>query len=535
MAMTRKEFLTHLTVGVTGAVLAGKVQPSRESIQAAMRGFEEIAGFSLDDETRAGLAAAVEQQSSQVRGAALSDLARQGEPSHVFVPSGRYARVQNSPVTTELTRSLDPENPADLAYASLPQLQAWLTAGTLTSVQLTESVLTRLRAANEQLNCVITFTDDLALEQAAQCDAERAQGRVRGPLHGIPYGIKDLFDTAGIRTTWGAAPYQNRVPERDAEVVERLRRAGAVLVAKLSLGELAYNDVWFGGQTLNPWNLAQGASGSSAGSASAVAAGAVPFAIGTETYGSIMSPSIRCRVTGLRPTFGAVSRRGGMVLAWSLDKVGPMTRSCQDAALVYDAIAGRDPEDRSTQSLPFGFNPRADLLGLRFSFWEEGGRLPAEVKAWFEGHARAVETPQISPFEGALLNVLNAESSASFMDLTESEEIESLATPFWKTSLRQGRYLPASEMIQLDRLRHATNQRFDRELGDRNLLVMAGIGFTPFAQSNFSGHPQLHLPLADGQSVTLLGRLGGERQLLEVGHQLQRDLQLDDLRPPAFG
>jgi hypothetical protein len=238
-----------------------------------------------------------------------------------------------------------PANDADIAFAPLTQLSRWIESRKLTSERLTNLYLDRLQRFDPKLRCVITLTRDLALQQARNADAEIATGRYRGPLHGIPYGVKDLLDTAGIPTTWGAEPYRNRVPAKDATVVERLREAGAVLVAKLSLGALALNDIWFGGQTMNPWLLEEGSSGSSAGPGAATAAGLVGFSIGSETGGSIVSPSMRCGITGLRPTFGRVPRTGAMTLCWSLDKLGPMARGVEDTLLVLAAISGPDPGD----------------------------------------------------------------------------------------------------------------------------------------------------------------------------------------------
>ncbi|MBL7727690.1 MAG: amidase, partial [Dinghuibacter sp.] len=257
-------------------------------------------------------------------------------------------KVQQRPLKWNLPANVAlPANREELAFYSIPQLASLIRNKKISSLALTEFFLYRLKKWGDTLECVISLTDNMAREQARQADAELARGIYRGPLHGIPYGLKDLFAVKGTKTTWGSTPYKEQVVNEDAYVYTQLKKAGAVLCAKLSLGALAYNNKWFGGETKNPWNLAQGSSGSSAGSAAATAAGLLPFAIGTETWGSIISPSARCGVTGLRPTFGTISRSGAMVLCWSLDKAGPICRSAEDAAIVFAALSGTDGKDAS--------------------------------------------------------------------------------------------------------------------------------------------------------------------------------------------
>src|SRR5205823_8537761 len=262
-----------------------------------------------------------------------------------------------------------PMNDADIAYAPVTQLARWIETRKLTSTRLTHIYLDRIQRYDNTMRCVITLTRDAALAQAKQADTEIAAGRYRGPLHGIPYGVKDLLDTAAIATTYGAEPFQHRVPNADSTVVARLKTAGAVLIAKLSMGALALNDIWFGGQTMNPWLLEEGASGSSAGPGAATAAGLVAFSIGSETGGSIVSPSMRCGITGLRPTYGRVPRTGAMTLCWSLDKLGPMTRTVEDAMLVLRAISGPDGGDVASVPSQLDFDAAAPVEGLRVGYF----------------------------------------------------------------------------------------------------------------------------------------------------------------------
>jgi Asp-tRNA(Asn)/Glu-tRNA(Gln) amidotransferase A subunit family amidase len=299
-------------------------------------------------------------------------------PYGYVVPNKQVKIVWDIPLAVPL-----PANKVDLAFYSIMQLASLLKTKKISSVDLTKFFIERLKKWGDTLQSVITLTEDLALQQAAQADDEIRKGRYRGPLHGIPYGLKDLFAVSGYKTTWGTTPYKDQVIDEDAYIYTQLKAAGAVLCAKLSLGALAYNNKWFGGETKNPWNLQLGSSGSSAGSAASVAAGLLPFTIGTETLGSIISPSTRCGATGLRPTFGTVSRSGGMVLCWSLDKAGPICRSAEDDAIVYSYIKGTDGKDAGSIDHAFNYNPKRDIKKLRFAYAENYfKRLPKEAMEW---------------------------------------------------------------------------------------------------------------------------------------------------------
>lgn len=396
-----------------------------------------------------------------------------------------------------------PDSDEDIAFAPVTHLGQWLRSGAITSRRLTDIYLARIEELGPRLECMVTVTADLARAQAEAADALLRAGSDLGPLHGIPYGLKDLFDTKEIRTTWGAEPYQERVPDSDAHIVERLRAAGAVLVAKTTLGALAYGDIWFGGKTRNPWNLNEGSSGSSAGSASATAAGLVGFSIGTETLGSITSPSQRCGTTGLRPTFGRVSRAGAMALCWSLDKIGPICRSVEDNALVLEAINGFDERDLGSLDAPFNFDATRSLDGLRLGYdpawFEDEGATDVDRAALAVARKIGVELVEVSLPElpyGSLMSILFAEAAAAFEELTLSDRDDELGwqeAGAWPNAFRKARFLSAVDHIQLDRLRYRVMQEMDTLLSKVDALIGPFMVGPMLVVSNFTGHPCLHL------------------------------------------
>ncbi|CAB1058121.1 Glutamyl-tRNA(Gln) amidotransferase subunit A-like protein [Olavius sp. associated proteobacterium Delta 1] len=466
-----------------------------------------------------------------------------------------------------------PQTEEDIAFAPVTALSEWLRTGQISSRRLTEIYLGRLKTIGPKLECVMTLTEDLALQQADAADEKLRAGHYLGPLHGIPYGLKDLFDTRGIGTTWGAAPFKNRVAERDARIVELLRDAGAVLLAKTTLGALAYGDIWFGGTTRNPWNLNEGASGSSAGSAAATAAGLVGFSIGTETLGSITSPSQRCGTTGLRPTFGRTSRIGAMALCWSLDKIGSICRSVEDTALVLQAINGHDPADLGSLDVPFNFDASRPIKDLRV------GYIPAAFesedatdidRAALEAVGRlGVELVEISlpelPYM-SLMNILFAEAAAAFEELTLSNRDDELACQdvgAWPNVFRKARFLSAVDHVQLDRLRYQTMQVMDDVFKDVDIMIGPFAIDTMMVITNFTGHPCLLLragfvqsksrgaaSLGDGklttgdeipedeniyevpQGISLWGRLFDEGLICSLGMALEAELDVCSRRPP---
>ena len=464
-----------------------------------------------------------------------------------------------------------PEKDEDIAYATVAQLSRWIEARKLTSDRLTRIYLDRLERFDPKLRCVITLTRDLALAQAKQADQEIASGKYRGPLHGIPWGAKDLVDTAGIPTTWGAEPYRNRVPAQDAAVVRRLHDAGAVLVAKLSLGALALNDIWFGGQTMNPWLLEEGASGSSAGPGAATAAGLVGFSIGSETGGSIVSPSMRCGVTGLRPTYGRVPRTGAMTLCWSLDKLGPMTRGVEDGMLVLQAISGPDAGDLASVPSHLDFDAGAPVEGLRV------GYIPSWMKenpATDVDRAALALLPKLGmrPVEVTLPDwpydslqvILFAEAAASFEELTLSgglAQLKAQVPDAWPNTFRQSRFLSAVDFVQADRFRRRVAQEMARVFSEVDLLLVPSLRDEILVITNATGHPSLtfragFVEVSEARSdwapdpahplpkfspprrvphgVTLIGRLFDEGTVARAGMAMEKAANVRDQRPGGF-
>lgn len=463
-----------------------------------------------------------------------------------------------------------PGDDEDIAFAPVTQLSAWIAAGELTSRRLTEIYFARIAAHGPKLACFATVTPERALIEADAADALTRRGTNLGPLHGIPYGLKDLFDTSGIVTGWGAEPFRDRVPEADATIVLKLRAAGAVLLGKTTLGALAYNDIWYGGRTRNPWNLNEGSSGSSAGSASATAAGLCAFSIGTETLGSITSPSQRCGTTGLRPTFGRVSRAGGMALCWSLDKVGPICRSVEDTAIVLAAINGGDLDDRSSIEAPFYFDAEAGINGLRLGYLAEAfgeGATEIDHAALAAARRLGIEVVEVKLPElpyGALMNILYAEAAAAFEGLTLDDLDDTLTWQddgAWPNTFRKARFLSAVDHIQLDRLRYQVMLALDGLFHEVDALIGPFMTGPMLVASNFTGHPCLHLRSGfeelgtrglaslgagklttgeeDGssqkftvpQGISLWGRLFDEGPILNLGIALERELAVANRRP----
>jgi Asp-tRNA(Asn)/Glu-tRNA(Gln) amidotransferase A subunit family amidase len=462
-----------------------------------------------------------------------------------------------------------PANDEDIAFSPVTRLARWIEKRQLTSERLTQIYLARLKKFDPKLRCVITLTEDLALKQARQADQEIAAGKYRGPLHGIPWGAKDLLDTAGIPTTYGAEPFRNRVPEDDAAVVKRLHAAGAVLVAKLSLGALALNDIWFGGQTMNPWLLEEGASGSSAGPGAATSAGLVPFAIGSETGGSIVAPSMRCGVTGLRPTYGRVARTGAMTLCWSLDKLGPMARYVEDTLLVLHAISGPDPGDLNSVPSRLDYDVNAPIKGLRVGYF------PAWMRAATDVDRAALETVRklgMVPVEVAIPEwpydsldvILFAESAAAFEEITLNHQVDELRVQVpdaWPNTFRQSRFLSAVDFVQCDRLRRKIAKEMARVFSDVDLLLVPSLRDEMLTITNFTGHPSLtfragFVEVSEARSdwapdpahplpkfspprrvphgVTLIGRLFEEGMLGRAGLAMERSFNVMGERPAGF-
>jgi Asp-tRNA(Asn)/Glu-tRNA(Gln) amidotransferase A subunit family amidase len=464
-----------------------------------------------------------------------------------------------------------PANDDEIAFSPVTQLSRWIERRKLTSQRLTQIYFARIETFDPKLRCVITLTREPAIEQAKKVDAEIGAGKYRGPLHGIPYGVKDLLDTAGIATTYGAEPFRNRIPQTDAAVVKRLHEAGAVLIAKLSMGALALNDIWFGGQTVNPWLLEEGSSGSSAGPGAATAAGLVGFSIGSETDGSIVSPSMRCGITGLRPTYGRVPRSGAMTLCWSLDKLGPMTRSVGDAMLVLRAISGPDAGDLSSVPGKLDFDASVSVQGLRVGYFpkwmKENPATDVDRNALDAVRKAGMVPTEVSipdwPYDSLDL-ILFAESAAAFEELTLShgvDQLKSQVADAWPNFFRQSRFLSAVDMVQTDRFRRKVAMEMARVFSQVELLLVPSLRDEMLTITNFTGHPSLTLragfvEVAEARSdwapdpakplpkftpprrvphgITLIGRLFDEGTLGCAGLALEHIFGVAGERPPGF-
>lgn len=520
----------------------------------------------------------LEDQINRIKNLRSVSLPNALAPASVFdprLPVTDFELEQRPIVTSRHEPGPLPASDEDIAFAPLVSLSEWLRTSMLSSTRLTEIYLARLARFNTELECVVTITEGLALEQATRADQEIAAGRYRGPLHGVPWAAKDLLDTAGIATTWGATPYKDRVPDRDAAVVRRLNEAGAVLVAKSTLGALAYGDIWFGGRTRNPWNPDEGSAGSSAGSAVAVAAALVGFAIGTETLGSIVSPCMRCGTTGLRPTYGRISRNGAMALCWSLDKIGPICRRVEDTALVLAALNGHDAADPGSVDLPFNFDATRSIRGLRVGYdpaWlDEEGADPLDAAVVETVGRMGMELTEITlpslPYE-ALWSILHVEAAAAFEELTLSGRDRLLVRQdkdAWPNLFRRARLISAVDFVQAQRFRKLVMQVMATIYDDVHAIIGPSFAGPMQLVTNFTGHPSLTLrtgfveratraginaigaigamgrPGDPGagerhsvpHGITLWGRLYDEGTILNIGMALEAELGVWDRRPPV--
>lgn len=524
---------------------------------------EKLQGISFSAAERGMMLDDIESRLTTLSGLRSMDMPNDLAPAMVFNP--KLARKKISSQKNRLSLSVVsralPEGEADIAYASVNELGYWLRNGALTSTQLTDLYLRRIANHNGKLNAFITVTDELAREQAAQADVDFSNGRDRGPLHGIPYGLKDLADTKGILTSWGATPFKDRIPDSDAEVTRKLRLAGAVLIGKTACGAIAYGDQWFDARTRNPWNIDEGSSGSSAGSASAVAAGLCGFAIGTETLGSIISPSERCGTTGLRPTFGRVSRAGFMALCWSLDKVGPICRTVEDNAAVLSAINGYDADDPGAARVGFTYEP-LDISQMTVGYvpkWFEEGD-DSDRKALEALRSLGVNTKEFPWPEvdiSSLIEIVQVEAAAAFSDLTLNDRDDELAwqaKEAWPNSWRAARFVSAVDYVQIDRLRRRIMEAMSSAFDGFDALIGPHFAGGALLATNATGHPQLALRAGFSQrpavslfdepiqkqtfraprGVSLWSDLFEERKIIAIGAALENALGVQDARPPAF-
>jgi Asp-tRNA(Asn)/Glu-tRNA(Gln) amidotransferase A subunit family amidase len=543
------------------ALAAGTPKVTAEMVKRA----EWVAGVGFTDEERALMLDDLNETADGIAALRDVELDNAVPPAFTFAPLPVPApsTPAEPPPERRERPAVRPSSDDDLAFATVRELGGLLRARKVSSVELTKLSLSRLAAYDPLLSCVVTVTSELALAQARRADEELASGKDRGPLHGIPWGAKDLIAVPGYRTTWGSVPFRDQTRPETATVYRRLEEAGAVLVAKTSVGELAWGDVWFGGTTKNPWKPDQGSSGSSAGSASATAAGLVGFALGTETWGSIVSPSTRCGVTGLRPTFGRVSRHGVMALSWTMDKVGAIARSAGDCALVFSAIEGRDPLDPYSADGPFAWPPRRSLKELTIGFVEElfeeergkdakTGEEKARAAEWRQYDRRSldvlrqlgarlvpVKLPSKTPVEPLSL-ILTAEAATAFDALVRDGRVKSMVrqtADAWPNVFRHGRLIPAVAYLRAQRARTLLMREMEESLARVDLFVAPTFGGSSLLLTNLTGHPCVVVPngfrVSDGTptSITFTGRLQGESDLLAVADLFQRATDFH-ARPP---
>lgn len=517
--------------------LAAQAEKSSEVTVAMVQQAEWIAGLELTDKEREETARALRSTLGSFEALRKVEVGYDVPPALVFVPSAELRPAgpvrRNQASLTETRAPARPASDEVLAFLPVTELSTLVRTGQVSSVELTKLYLGRLKRFDPLLKCVVTLTEDLALKQAERADAELASGRYRGPLHGIPWGAKDLIAYPGYPTTWGVPQFKERVIDETATVAARLEEAGAVLVAKLTLGALAQGDKWFGGMTRSPWDPRRGSSGSSAGSASAVAAGLVGFALGSETLGSIVSPCRACGASGLRPTFGRVSKHGCMSLAWSMDKIGPITRSIEDCALVLDAIHGADGLDPTAQDHPFAWPPARPVRGLRVGYFGSSDREELKVLRSLGARLVPIELPEEYPVQAVTL-MLGTEAAAVFDELTRKHITEGLNS--WPTTFRKGQFVPAVEYLRAARVRTLLMRAMARLFEKVDLYV----GGDDLSITNLTGHPTAILP--DGfrddngrdrpGSLTFTGRLFDETTLLSVALAYQQATTTHLKRPP---
>ncbi len=474
-------------------------------------------------------------------------------PAYDFdpIPVGMtFTQIKKNFKTTDYSRTSRPADMNELAFYSIGQLAELIRTRKISSVELTKFFIARLWKYSPMLHCVITYTDSLALSQAAKADAEIAAGHYRGLLHGIPYGLKDMYATRGYPTTYGTPPYRDQNIEVNATVVQKLNEAGAILIAKLSLGELAMDDVWFGGMTRCPWDTSHGSSGSSAGPAASVSAGLVPFAIGSETWGSIVSPSTICGVTGLRPTFGRISRYGAMALSWTMDKVGPICRNTEDCAIVLNSIYGYDPKDAATSNVPFSYSPNIDMQGLRIGYLEDEFMLDTVNKKFNNAAIEKLKSmgailvpihlPALPVNEMSILLV--CEAAAAFDDLTLSHRDDLMVQQNkdrWPNIFRAAHFIPATEYIRANRLRWLLIQQMEEMMKMVDVFIAPALVGDNLLVTNLTGHPSICIPngFVDEKtpaSIVLTGQLYDEGKLLAIAKKYQDATGFHTKHPPLF-
>ncbi|GMQ35156.1 amidase [Algoriphagus taiwanensis] len=539
--------LSFLALGFTLGKKAGEITPA--TIDAAA----DLIGLSFSPEEKDSMLTNLNNQRNNLEALRKTKLDNSVAPSLIFnpLPQGFTPPQEQKDYDWGLPQQVDlPKADHDIAYLPVSHLSVLIKTKKITSERLTQIYLDRIKTYSDTLQCLITLMEGTALEKAKAMDRELAEGKYRGPLHGIPYGIKDLLAVEGTKTTWGAMPYKDQIINETATVVQKLDEAGGVIVGKFTLGALAMGDIWFGGVTKNPWNLSQGSSGSSAGSASAVSAGLVPFAIGTETLGSIVSPSTRNGVTGLRPTYGRVSKHGAMALSWSMDKIGPISRSTLDNAIVLSIINGADPGDASTISAAFNYSSKADVKKLKVGYFKpffegervsENDRQVLEVlkNLGIELHPLELKTT-IDP--GPIVSMLMVEGAAAFDELTRlnlDDQLVAQRRNAWPNLFRATRFIPAVEYVQMSRQRTLLIQEMHELMKGYDVVVTPSFAGQQLQITNLTGHPALCLPngfntSGSPTSITLLANLFEEEKLIMLGRLIQENTDWQAKRPPLF-
>lgn len=539
-------------LGAVGVVIYDELSHGENLSSGDVKHYLNVVGLEFTDEE---IELLLPDAQEQLEG--YKEMRTESFPNHLFYPlnftplpySGQAVRNTASDYSWLQGESSLPATDHEIAFLPVTELSKLIRAKKLSSERLTFIYLKRLKAYGDTLEAVITLMEDRALEKARQMDAELAQGKYRGPLHGIPYGIKDLLAVKGTLTTWGATPYKNQIIDETAEVVQKLNDAGAVLTAKLTLGALAWGDVWYGGKTRNPWNLEQGASGSSAGPASATSAGLVAFALGTETLGSIVSPSTRNGVTGHRPTFGTVSKHGAMALSWSMDKIGPIARSAQDCALIFDVMRGRSELDTSTRDINFDFKPLTNLDELRVgyspSFFDGEYGFKTNDSLALNALKKAgvnlipVDIPSVP---AGMRMILSAEAAAAFDELTRSNRDDEMVRQIrnaWPNVFRAARLIPAVEYIQANRLRSRLVEETEALFENVDVIITPSFNGSTLYLTNLTGHPTTVFPTGFGQngsptSMTIISALYQDEKTLQAAAFFQSITDHDEKHPPFF-
>ncbi|MGM0531138.1 MAG: amidase [Bacteroidota bacterium] len=531
-----------------------KAEKEEEITSGNIRHAEKITGLSFTETERDSMAKDLIQQKESYEKIRSVELPNSVPPVIHFDPVPGWMNIdkKQQPIVWNTNQNVNkPENIEELAFYSLPELAFLIKSQRVSSVELTKMYIKRMKRYSDTLNCLITLTEELALEQARKADEEISRGNYRGTLHGIPYGLKDLINAEGYKTTWGAAPYKNQELEGDATVYKKLRDAGAVLIAKLSMGALAMGDVWYGGTTKNPWDMEQGSSGSSAGSASATVAGLVGFSLGTETYGSIVSPSTRCGASAFRPTFGRVSRTGTMALSWTMDKIGPICRTAEGCAMVFNTIHGPDQQDLTVKNYPFNYNANTGISKLKVGYLRElfsqkyrahkNDSMALEKIKNMGVNLHPVNLPDSIPVQ-PLLIILEAEAAAAFDKLTRSNRDSLLVAQHrhaWPNIFRKSRFIPAVEYLQANRLRKILSDHINRLFEEYDVIIAPSFGGNQLLTTNLTGHPCVVVPngfddKSHPTSISFLGNLYEEGKILEMANAFQEATSHEEQHPQYF-